>query len=343
MFRDRIAGRDALLVLDNAADEAQVADLIPADPRCLVLITSRRNLAGLDGARLFRLDVFPLRDALELLARILGGPRLDAEPEAAQEVVRLCGLLPLAVSLAAARLRSRPSWSLERLAAYLRDSGLDAVRAGGRELRPVFDLSYRDLPPATARAFRLLSLHPGRGFTGGAVAALTGTPEGAARGALEALVDENLVEQRTADRYELHDLLHAYALERPRPTRARRSGRRRWRGLCRGICTRPRASRRRWRSGGCWRPCRRGPASRRRRPSTRRWRRWPGTTPNARTSARSWPCAADAGWHELALRLPVTLLGCYQLRTDWPHWRAAYETGLASARAIGDRAAEGRL
>ncbi|NUR25791.1 MAG: cytochrome C, partial [Catenulispora sp.] len=96
----------------------------------------------------------------------------------------------------------------------LRDSGLDAVRAGGRELRPVFDLSYRDLPPRTARAFRLLSLHPGRGFTAGAVAALAGTSEADAEDILEALLDENLVEQRTVDRYELHDLLHTYALER---------------------------------------------------------------------------------------------------------------------------------
>ncbi|MEY9935179.1 tetratricopeptide (TPR) repeat protein [Catenulispora sp. GP43] len=343
MFRDRIAGRDALLVLDNAADEAQVADLIPADPRCLVLVTSRRNLAGLDGAHLFRLGVFPLRDALELLARIVGRARVDAEPEAAAEVVRLCGLLPLAVSLAAARLRSRPSWSLERLAAYLRDSGLDAVRAGGRELRPVFDLSYRDLPPATARAFRLLSLHPGRGFTSGAVAALAGTSEGAARGALEALVDENLVEQRTADRYELHDLLHAYALER---AEADESAAERDEALARLVSwylhTAENVSR---------------AVEKRRLLETVPPRPGEPSAPafDSALEAMAWydaerenlgavlAHAADAGWDELALRLPVTLLGCYQLRTDWPHWRAGYETGLASARRIGDRAAEGRL
>jgi tetratricopeptide (TPR) repeat protein len=343
MFRDRIAGRDALLVLDNAADEAQVADLIPADPRCLVLITSRRNLAGLDGARLFRLDVFPLRDALELLARILGRPRLDAEPEAAQEVVRLCGLLPLAVSLAAARLRSRPSWSLERLAAYLRDSGLDAVRAGGRELRPVFDLSYRDLPPATARAFRLLSLHPGRGFTGGAVAALTGTPEGAARGALEALVDENLVEQRTADRYELHDLLHAYALER---AEADESAAEREEALARLVSwylhtaesVSAAVEKRRLLEALPPRPGEPSPPAFDSALEAMAW-----YDAERENLSAVLALAADAGWHELALRLPVTLLGCYQLRTDWPHWRAAYETGLASARAIGDRAAENRL
>ena len=343
MFRDRIAGRDALVVLDNAADEAQVADLIPADPRCLVLVTSRRNLAGLDGARLFRLDVFPLRDALELLARVVGRERVAAEPDAAAEVVRLCGLLPLAVSLAAARLRSRPAWSLERLAAHLRDSGLDAVRAGSRELRPVFDLSYRELPAATARAFRLLSLHPGRGFTSGAVAALTGTSEGAARGALEALVDENLVEQRTADRYELHDLLHAYALERAETDE---SAAERDEALARLLSwylhTAENVS---------------GAVENRRLLETLPTR--PGEPPaptfDSALDAMAWydaerenlsavlTCAADTERHELALRLPVTLLGCYQLRTDWARWRGGYETGLTAAREIGDRAAENRL
>ncbi|ACU70477.1 NB-ARC domain protein [Catenulispora acidiphila DSM 44928] len=343
MFRDRIAGRDALLVLDNAADEAQVADLIPADPRCLVLLTSRRNLAGLDGARLFRLDVFPPRDALELLARVVGQERVAAEPEAAAEVVRLCGLLPLAVSLAAARLRSRPAWSLERLAAHLRDSGLDAVRAGSRELRPVFDLSYRDLPAATARAFRLLSLHPGRGFTSGAVAALSGTSEGAARAALEALVDENLIEQRTADRYELHDLLHAYAVER---AQIDESAAEREESLGRLLS---------WYLHTTENVARAV--------ENRRLLETLPTLPSEPAAPRfasaqeamAWydaerenlsavlMCAADTGRHDLALRLPVTLLGCYQRRKDWARWRSAYETGLDSAREAGDRTAQGRL
>lgn len=343
MFRDRIAGRDALVVLDNAADVAQVADLIPADPRCLVLVTSRRNLAGLDGARLFRLDVFPLVDALELLARVVGDERVAAEPEAAVEVVELCGLLPLAVSLAAARLRSRPAWSLARLATHLRDSGLDAVRAGSRELRPVFDLSYRELPAATARAFRLVSLHPGRGFTAGAVAALTGTSLDAARGALEVLVDENLVEQRTADRYELHDLLHAYAVERAE--------------IDESAAERDEASARllSWYQHTAENVSRAVESRRLLETLPRR----PGEPEAPRfdsaPAAMAWydaerenlsalvQSAADTGRHELTLRLPVTLLGCYQMRKDWARWRSAYETGLAAARRIGDRTAQNRL
>lgn len=343
MFRDRIAGRDALVVLDNADDEAQVADLIPADPRCLVLVTSRRSLAGLDGARQLRLDVFPLVDALELLARVVGDERVAAEPEAAVEVAELCGLLPLAVSLAAARLRSRPAWSLARLARHLRESGLDAVRAGSRELRPVFDLSYRELPEAAARAFRLVGLHPGRGFTTGAVAALTGTSLGAARGALEALVDENLVEQRTADRYDLHDLLHAYAVERAEsdesaPERAEALARLlSWYQHTAENVSRAVESRRLLEQL----PPRPGEPEPPRFDSALEAMAWyDAERENLSAVLLS---AADAGWHELTLRLPVTLLGCYQMRKDWARWRSAYETGLAAARRIGDRTAQNRL
>jgi tetratricopeptide (TPR) repeat protein len=343
MFRDRIAGRDALVLLDNAADEAQVADLIPADPRCLVLVTSRRSLAGLDGARLFRLDVFPLVDALELLARVVGDERVAAEPEAAVEVAELCGLLPLAVSLAAARLRSRPAWSLARLARHLRDSGLDAVRAGSRELRPVFDLSYRELPAATARAFRLMSLHPGRGFTTGAVAALTGTPLGAAQEALEVLVDENLVEQRTPDRYELHDLLRAYAVERAETDE---SAAERDQALARLVSWYQHTAENVSRAVESRRlletlPARPGEPEPPRFASALEAMAWyDAERENLSAVLLS---SADAGWHELTLRLPVTLLGCYQMRTDWARWRSAYETGLAAARRIGDRTAQNRL
>ena len=347
MFRDRIAGRRALLVLDNAADEAQVADLIPAGPGCLVLVTSRRSLAGLDGAHPVRLDVFPPGEALELLGRIVGPDRVAAEPAAAEEVVRRCGLLPLAVSLAAARLRSRPAWSLSRLAAYLRDSGLDAVRAGGRELRPVFDLSYRDLPAPAARAFRLMSLHPGRRLPAGAVAALAGTTESEAQALLEALVDENLVEQRTADRYELHDLLHAYAVERAEAEAAGAQGR-----LDRAAAYDRLLS---WYLHAAENVSR--AVETRRLLPTVPPRPGEPEPPYFATApeAMAWydaerenlgaviGCAARTGRHEIALRLPVALLGCYQLRKDWPRWRAGYETGLASARAAGDRVAESRL
>jgi tetratricopeptide (TPR) repeat protein len=214
MFRSLLHDRRALLLLDNAADEEQVRDLIPAGPGCVVLITSRRSMAGLDGCVALGLDVFAHSEGVDLLAAIAGRDRIDAEPEAAEEVVDLCGRLPLAVSLAAGRLRSRPGWSVRDLAGRLTTGGLDAVAAGGRSLRPVFDLSYGSLPDPARRMFRLLGLHPGVDFTTEAAAAVADVDASVAVGLLELLQDEHLVRAGSGRRYELHDLLRLYALDR---------------------------------------------------------------------------------------------------------------------------------
>ncbi|GAA1943732.1 NB-ARC domain-containing protein [Kitasatospora viridis] len=213
MFRDRMHGLDALILLDNAAGEEQVRSLIPASASCLVLITSRRSLAGLDGSSPRLLDVFSPAEAVELLARIAGHDRVGAEAAVAEEIADACGLLPLAVSLAASRLRARPAWSLADLAARLRAASLDAARAGSRSLRPVFDLSYRELPEPARRLFRLLGRYPGHDLTVPAAAALAGTAPADAEALLELLQDEHLLQQKTSGRYELHDLLRRYAAE----------------------------------------------------------------------------------------------------------------------------------
>ncbi|GAB2736592.1 NB-ARC domain-containing protein [Kitasatospora kifunensis] len=213
MFRDRLRERHALILLDNAADENQVRDLIPAGPTCLVLITSRRSLTALDNATPYRLDVFTESESLALLARIAGHQRVAAEPEAAARIAEYCGHLPLAVSLAAARLRSRPAWSLRHLADKLRDGRLSAIRAGNRALRPVFHLSYQELDEPLRRVFRLLGHHPGPDTTPAQVAALADIPDDQAEDALEQLQDEHLLAQPTPGRYELHDLLRLLAVE----------------------------------------------------------------------------------------------------------------------------------
>ena len=211
MFRDRLHGKHALIVLDNAADEAQVRDLIPAAAGCLVLLTSRRTLAGLDGATTHLLDVFDESEAVELLGRIAGPKRVAEEPEAAAAVVRACGFLPLAISLAAARLRTRPSWTVADLAERLHDGDIEAMRIGDRSLERVFDLSYRSLSEPVRRTFRLLGLFPGRDFSVSAAAALTGSSMAETASIMEDLLDEHLLEQRVPSRYEFHDLIGSYA------------------------------------------------------------------------------------------------------------------------------------
>ena len=214
MFRDRLDGRHALVLLDNAADLDQVRHLIPSSPTCLVIVTSRRNFAGLQGSSQLLLETFSMSEAVDLLAAIAGGHRIFAEPEAARRVAELCGRLPLAVALSGARLRSRPAWSVAELAKRLEQDGIDAVSAGEHPLRAVFDLSYRGLPASTRRLFALLGLYPGEDFTCEAAAALAGVDRTQARRTLEILQDEHVLQQKAPGRYSLHDLLRDYAAGR---------------------------------------------------------------------------------------------------------------------------------
>ncbi|MFD0636161.1 ATP-binding protein [Catenulispora yoronensis] len=225
MFRDRLHDKHALLILDNAAGEDQIRDLIPASPTCLVLITSRRSMAQLDAAHLHQLDVFPLHEAIALLAQVAGAARVAAEPEAAAEIVHRCGYLPLAVSVAASRLRSRPTWMLSHLAQRLRDNTMAALTVGGKELPQIFELSYRALPEAAQRVFRLAGLHVGEDFSAPGMAALADLEPTAVLPLLDLLQDENLIQENTQGRYELHDLLRVFArhcldAEEPAPDQA---------------------------------------------------------------------------------------------------------------------------
>jgi DNA-binding SARP family transcriptional activator/Flp pilus assembly protein TadD/DNA-binding XRE family transcriptional regulator len=212
LFRDRLYGKNALLLLDNAADEEQIAPLLPASPTNLVLVTSRRALA-LDGAHTLPLDAFTPHEARTLLRTVVGDQRVDDDPAAADRVIELCGRLPLAVSLAARRLQARPAWTLSDVADRLADrrNRLTELAAGTRRMQAVFDLSYRTLPTAEQRFFRRLGLHPGQDFTEGSAAALTGTTPEEARQILNRLVDEHLVGVSFGSRYRLHDLLREYA------------------------------------------------------------------------------------------------------------------------------------
>jgi tetratricopeptide (TPR) repeat protein/transcriptional regulator with XRE-family HTH domain len=218
-FRSALAGRRVLIMLDNASEPGQVRPLLPGEPGCLVVVTSRDMLPGLvarNGARRVVLDVLPPDDAVALL-RTLVGARVDADPAAAASLARLCCYLPLMLRLAAEQAAARPGQPLAVLADELDGQGrLDALEAGGDDataIRAVFSWSCRNLSPAAARTFRLAGLHPGADFGIDAVAALTATSEQAAVQALTELTRASLVHQTGAARYGMHDLLRAYATE----------------------------------------------------------------------------------------------------------------------------------
>jgi tetratricopeptide (TPR) repeat protein len=220
LYRSLLADRRMLIVADNAGDEDQVRPLLPGSAGTLMLVTSRSQLAGLaaaDGARLLSLDVLSEPEARQLLAARIDRTADAAEDGAVAEIANLCAYLPLALTVAAARIAARPGLPLAALAAELRhNSGrLDALDTGdpAGSVRAVFSWSIRQLSCGAARLFRLLGLHPGPDITAPAAASLAGCQLAQACQHLSELARAHLVGEHIPGRYTLHDLLCAYAAE----------------------------------------------------------------------------------------------------------------------------------
>ncbi|MDV5146960.1 tetratricopeptide repeat protein [Streptomyces sp. SBC-4] len=215
-WRSELARRRVVVVLDNAADADQVRPLLPGAGPSVALITSRNRLLGLDEVPPVSLDVLSPEESAELLARASGDPggpesRLARDPEAAGEVLRLCGRLPLALRLAAARLRHRPGWTVGILVERMSEGASEGASEFDAEFGAAFAMSVRQLDHARARLFRLLGLLPGESFDAYVVSALADLPLREARASLEDLVDAHLVQEPTPGRYRLHDLVHQHA------------------------------------------------------------------------------------------------------------------------------------
>jgi tetratricopeptide (TPR) repeat protein/transcriptional regulator with XRE-family HTH domain len=212
-WRDQVAGKKVLLLLDDAAGHEQVRPLLPGTAGSLVLVTSRRRLAALDDATVISLDTLPPGEAAALLVRLAARPGLRQGDTAVGQITRLCGYLPLAVGMVASQLRHHPAWSAADLAAELAAAKdrLALLHAENLSAGAAFDLSYRDLDPAQQRLFRRLGLVPGPSFDGYAAAALEDTSLGQARRNLEELYDHHLIDEPAPGRYRMHDLLREHA------------------------------------------------------------------------------------------------------------------------------------
>jgi tetratricopeptide (TPR) repeat protein len=213
LYRERLAGLRALVVLDNAADERQVLPLLPDGSNNCVLITSRRRLSDLPGVVThLSVDVFTPDEALDFLKRATPDVPVGDDPEALARVARRCGHLPLALSLIAAHMRAREGWTVTDHADRLDE------RYGGNRLDGNVDValavSYRHLPAGRRRQLRLLALHPGDDFDTHAAAALVDADLAAARDGLGLLCRDHLLQQAGPDRYVFHDLVRAYASDR---------------------------------------------------------------------------------------------------------------------------------
>ncbi|GAA4013916.1 BTAD domain-containing putative transcriptional regulator [Allokutzneria multivorans] len=323
LFRDRLSGRRVLLVLDDAVDAAQVRPLLPGDGGCAVLVTGRNRLTGLTG-RSIDLDVLTEEQAIDLLGEITGAARISAEPEAARVLVRRCGLLPLALRIAAARLRSRPQRTVAWLAEELADEHrrLDRLVTGDLAVRASIGLSEQGLDAECRRALRLLSAVKVPNYPAWLSAAvLDRSPEQTER-IIDELLDAQLLEDAGGSaRVRFHNLVRIYAEEQldlaPEPV------------LERALPAMVRAAEER----GSKLPS----------------RSWNGFPAKEKPSvALEWFTAeqpvlvgavrqaAATGDAESAWRLTSALTGYLDLRGDWDDWRRTHCWALSACRSAGD-------
>ncbi len=213
LWRDRLAGQQLLLVLDDAATSEQVRPLLPGTGGSLVLVTSRRHLSALEDATAVSLDTLPADEAAALLVRLAGRAGLSPADPPVATITRLCGFLPLAIGMVARQLHHHPAWTAAGRAAELaaaRDR-LELMATENLSVAAAFNLSYADLTEGEQRLFRRLGLHPGADIDAYAAAALDGTDLGAARRGLEVLYDQYLLTEPAQGRYRLHDLIREHA------------------------------------------------------------------------------------------------------------------------------------
>jgi tetratricopeptide (TPR) repeat protein len=221
LYRSVLAGRRALVVLDNVVDTAHVRPMIPSGPGCHALITSRDALTGLvvrEGAAHVTLDILDPAESLDLLYTHLGAARVGAEPDAIAELAGICAHLPLALRIVSANLAIRPRHTIAAAVQELRGNDLlrrlSAIGDPDTAVAAAFDLSYRALRTETQRLFRLLGLVPGPEVNREASAVLLGRDLADPVPEIDELVAAHLVAERRPDRFRSHDLLSLYARRR---------------------------------------------------------------------------------------------------------------------------------
>lgn len=349
LYRSRLAGKRILVLLDNAASQAQLRPLLPGTPGCAVLVTSRARLVGVPGTTLVELDILEPAQAVELLARLAGRRRAAAEPGAAEEIARLCGYLPLAVRIAGARLAARPHWSLARLAAALADeqNRLDELTLGDLEVRSSLALSYGGLDSVARVAIRRLGLLEAPDFAAWVAAAVLDVSLPEAERVIEHLVDAQLLDVAGDDltghtRYRFHDLIRVYARERAlaeEPELARTAAVRRacggWMALAEHAY--------RIHCGGDYFVLH---------GSAPRWRMSPAEAERHLIRPLAWfeaerlglvaavHDAARAGFDELCWDLATTATLLFEVRSYYDDWRDTHDCALGATRGVGNRRGE---
>ncbi|GAA4727990.1 AfsR/SARP family transcriptional regulator [Phytohabitans rumicis] len=323
LFRSRTAGRRVLVVLDNAGSEAQIRPLLPAHAGSAVLLTSRTALLGLEARCHLALDVLPPDDARRLLSRLVGDDRVAAEPDAAEEIVRLCGGLPLAIRTVGARLALRRRWPLSVLAGRLRDEHrrLDELVAGDLEVRASLQLSYGSMADPVRLAFRRLGVVGPAQFSPWLLAPLLDVGADKAEYVADLLTDALVVDATGVavdgqPRYAIHELTRLFARERAdaeEPAREQRRAVERLGALLLDIIGELRDDTQAW------------------------------LDQESSVLVQTVTRASQLGLHRLACELSTALFSSFRLRNSFDAWWRTHEAALDAARAAGDRLSEAIL
>jgi tetratricopeptide (TPR) repeat protein len=347
LYRSLTTDRSIAVLLDDALSAAQVRPLLPASVRSVVVVTSRWRLSGLRtvGARFVEVDPLNVSDSVELLHKVVGGSRTESERTEAEELARLCGGMPLALSVVGARLSARPHRSLAREVGDLREKDRFAVLSLDDELSVglIFDMSYETLPPEQARFYRFSALHPGPVFGVDVVAAMVDQSVDDAEPMLDSLVERNLLSEIDDRRFRYHDLLRLHARQQAdrvddEPTRTAAVGRMvEWyldTAFAADQVLRPTRKRVAKRSV---RPTDRSHLFRSHRETLRWLERERGNLVQAIRTAR------EREWHDLVWQLCEALWGFMPYARSYRDWEDIYRSGALAARRSGNRLAEARL
>jgi tetratricopeptide (TPR) repeat protein len=344
LFRTLLADRRMLVVLDNARNAEQVRPLVSGAAGCFTLITSRNRMAGLAmqvPLHQITVDTLSPAEALALLRRVAGAERVDAEPDAAQELLRRCAYLPLAIYIAADRVAASRHLRIADVVRQLSQRALDMLATPDDDeraaVRVVLSWSYRALTPEVQRCFRLLALHPGHTCTPASAAELVGSPVERVGQILRRLADAHLIDEVGTERFQFHDLLREYAHEctsaadepADRDTAVRRL-------LSWYLRTTTAANR-------VLAPHRRGtgqaaPGPFLDHPAALDW-----CDAEVNNLAAATRLAVEVGDDEVAAQLPIAMWGYLSLRKPWTTWMDTHEWGLVAARRSGDRHVEAHL
>ncbi|MEW2520825.1 AfsR/SARP family transcriptional regulator [Actinacidiphila alni] len=350
LFRDLVSGRRVLVVLDDAMTERQVGWLLPGSADCSVIVTSRQRLTGLPSAGRVEIGALSERGAAALLARYIGEDRVVAEAESVAELSQLCGRLPLALRICAARLAARPHWSVADLVDRLLDESrrLDELNHGEMQVRASISLTYDSLPDDARLLFRRLALLDVPNFAAWVGSPLLQVDVLRAQEALEVLAEAYLIDATPGPgghvRYSFHDIMRPFAQERlaEESSEERLGALERWLGAMLSLTG---EAHRREYAGGFLE--RRSPAS--------RWRLPDRLVDRLLSDPLSWyeqertsivsavRQASAAGLVEHCWDLALSSVTLFEAHSYFGNWRETHEIALKASCRAGDRHGEAAM